>query len=62
LRRADASEARLHELAARPEARCALHELLERTRDDNPLFDTSGFARDWDALLERAYAATLAAR
>jgi len=62
LRRADASEARLHELAARPEARCALHELLERTRDDNPLFDTSGFARDWDALLERAYAGTLAAR
>jgi predicted O-linked N-acetylglucosamine transferase (SPINDLY family) len=58
----DDYRARLHELAARPEALRALHELLERTRDDNPLFDTSGFARDWDALLERAYAGTLAAR
>ena len=35
---------------------------LERTRYDNPLFDTRGFARDWEALLERAYDGTLAAR
>jgi predicted O-linked N-acetylglucosamine transferase (SPINDLY family) len=53
---------RLHELAARPEALREHHEYLERTRHDNPLFDTRGFARDWEALLERAYAGTIAAR
>ena len=53
---------RLHELAARPEALREHHEFLERTRQDNPLFDTRGFAHDWEALLERAYAATLALR
>ncbi|HET7098362.1 MAG TPA: tetratricopeptide repeat protein [Casimicrobiaceae bacterium] len=51
----------LHELASRPEVLRAHHEFLERTRPDNPLFDTRGFARDWEALLERAYAGTLAA-
>ena len=37
-------------------------DFLERTRSANPLFDTRGFARDWEALLERAYAGTLASR
>ncbi|HET7031489.1 MAG TPA: hypothetical protein VFJ48_00080, partial [Casimicrobiaceae bacterium] len=53
---------RLHELASRPYELRAHHEFLERTRRDNPLFDTRGFARDWETLLERAYAGTLAAR
>jgi predicted O-linked N-acetylglucosamine transferase (SPINDLY family) len=58
----DDYRARLHELAARPEALREHQEFLARTRDANPLFDTRGFARDWEALLERAYAGTLAAR
>ncbi len=53
---------RLHELATTPGALREHREFLERTRSDNPLFDTRGFARDWEALLERAYAGTLAAR
>jgi predicted O-linked N-acetylglucosamine transferase (SPINDLY family) len=53
---------RLHELAARPDALREHREFLERTRHDNPLFDTRAFARDWEALLERAYAGTLAGR
>ena len=28
---------------------------LERTREHNSLFDTAGFARDWEALLLRIY-------
>jgi predicted O-linked N-acetylglucosamine transferase (SPINDLY family) len=53
---------RLHELATTPDTLREHREFLERTRSENPLFDTRGFARDWEALLERAYAGTLAAR
>jgi predicted O-linked N-acetylglucosamine transferase (SPINDLY family) len=53
---------RLHELATKPDALREHRDFLERTRADNPLFDTRGFARDWEALLEHAYAGTLAAR
>jgi predicted O-linked N-acetylglucosamine transferase (SPINDLY family) len=28
---------------------------LERTRETNPLFDTAGFARDWETLLLGIY-------
>jgi predicted O-linked N-acetylglucosamine transferase (SPINDLY family) len=58
----DDYRARLHALAANPDALREHHDFLERTRHENPLFDTRGFARDWEALLERAYAGTLAAR
>jgi predicted O-linked N-acetylglucosamine transferase (SPINDLY family) len=58
----DDYRARLQELASAPEALREHHDFLERTRHDNALFDTRGFARDWDALLERAYDGTLAAR
>lgn len=58
----DDYRARLHELASMPEALREHHAFLERTRYDNPLFDTRGFARDWEALLERAYDGTLASR
>jgi hypothetical protein len=37
-------------------------DFLERTRASDPLFDTAAIARDWEALLERAYEGTLAAR
>ena len=53
---------RLHALATTPGALREHRDFLEGTRSDNPLFDTRGFARDWDDLLERAYAGTLAAR
>jgi len=58
----DDYRARLHALATTPGALHEHRDFLERTRFDNPLFDTCGFARDWEALLERAYAETLAAR
>ena len=58
----DDYRSRLHELAAKPHRLRELREFLERTRASNPLFDTRGFARDWEALLDRAYAGTLAAR
>jgi predicted O-linked N-acetylglucosamine transferase (SPINDLY family) len=48
--------ARLHALATNPGSLRAHRDHLERTRSGNPLFDTRGFARDWEALLERAYA------
>jgi len=53
---------RLVELASSREALSGYHALLERTRATNPLFDTAGFARDWESLLERAYEGTLASR
>ncbi len=62
LRRSTTTATRLAELAAAPETLRDYREYLDRTRDGNPLFDTRGFARDWEALLERAYAGTLAAR
>ena len=58
----DDYRARLSELAAAPEALREHRHFLERTRYENPLFDTRAFARDWETLLERAYAGTLAAR
>jgi protein O-GlcNAc transferase len=51
----DAYQARLLELVANPAALRSYHDYLERTRDENPLFDTKGFARDWEALLARIY-------
>jgi predicted O-linked N-acetylglucosamine transferase (SPINDLY family) len=53
---------RLLELVSAREGLYEFSARLERTRLDNPLFDTRGFARDWEALLERAYEGTLAAR
>jgi predicted O-linked N-acetylglucosamine transferase (SPINDLY family) len=53
---------RLAQLAAAPDTLRDYRDYLDRTRDGNPLFDTRSFARDWEALLERAYAGTLAAR
>jgi protein O-GlcNAc transferase len=58
----DDYQARLVELASAPDALRDYRAFLERTRQHNPLFDTVGFARDWEALLERAYEGTLAAR
>jgi protein O-GlcNAc transferase len=54
--------ARLADLASSPATLRDYRRFLERTRYDNPLFDTAGFARDWERLLERAYEGTLAAR
>lgn len=54
-------ESRLVELASSPEKLREYRAYLERTRDANPLFDTAGFARDWEALLERACEETPAA-
>ena len=55
-------QARLVELASAPDALRDHRAFLERERASNPLFDTAGFARDWELLLERAYEGTLAAR
>ncbi len=54
--------ARLVLLASAPGTLRGYRAFLERTRESNPLFDTTGFARDWESLLERAYEGTLAAR
>ena len=62
---ADSLEDYRHRLLELVSARGSLREFrayLERTRHDNPLFDTRGFTRDWEALLEKAYAGTVAAR
>jgi len=55
-------QARVVELASTPDTLRDYRAFLERTRESNPLFDTAGFARDWESLLERAYEGTLAAR
>jgi predicted O-linked N-acetylglucosamine transferase (SPINDLY family) len=47
--------ARLLALCAQPSALRRHREYLERTRYENALFDTPGFARDWERLLERIY-------
>ena len=47
--------ARLLQLVAEPAALRDYHTYLERTREENPLFDTVGFTRDWEALLLRVY-------
>jgi protein O-GlcNAc transferase len=51
----DAYRTRLLELVANPLALRGYHDYLERTRERNSLFDTKGFARDWEALLVRIY-------
>jgi protein O-GlcNAc transferase len=59
----DTYRARLLELLTNPAALRGYHDYLERTHDENPLFDTKAFARDWEALLLRIYdepAATVA--
>ena len=47
--------ARLLALVADPAALRRDQDYLNRTRDENPLFDTPGFARDWERLLLRIY-------
>jgi protein O-GlcNAc transferase len=51
----DDYQARLLELVAQPERLRAYRGQLEATRASNPLFDTAGFTRDWEALLLRIY-------
>jgi protein O-GlcNAc transferase len=46
-------QARLLDLVAQPERLRAYRAQLEATRASNPLFDTAGFTRDWEALLLR---------
>lgn len=46
---------RLRELVANPARLAQYGDFLRRTRADNPLFDTAGFAHDWEALLSRIY-------
>jgi protein O-GlcNAc transferase len=46
---------RLLELVAKPARLAEYRDYLERTREQNPLFDTAGFTRDWEALLVRIY-------
>ena len=53
---------RLTDLVSAPETLREYRSFLERTRNANPLFDTPGFARDWERLLERAYEGTIEAR
>ena len=50
---------RLRALVTEPARLAEYRRYLQRTRDTNPLFDTVGFARDWEALLGRIYAAAL---
>lgn len=52
---------RLRELAADPARLTGYGEHLQRTRSENPLFDTLAFARDWEALLIRIYEAATGA-
>ena len=47
---------RLLELVAAPRRLRDYREQLLATRPSNPLFDTAGFTRDWEALLSRIYA------
>ncbi|MEO8303858.1 MAG: tetratricopeptide repeat protein [Betaproteobacteria bacterium] len=53
---------RLDAVVSAPESLTDYRSFLERTRNANPLFDTPGFARDWERLLERAYEGTISAR
>src|SRR5438034_236579 len=46
---------RLQELVAKPARLAEYREYLANTRERNPLFDTEGFTRDWEALLMRIY-------
>jgi protein O-GlcNAc transferase len=49
--------ARLLALVTKPARLGEYRDWLERTRGANPLFDTVGFARDWETLLARIHAA-----
>jgi predicted O-linked N-acetylglucosamine transferase (SPINDLY family) len=46
---------RLLGLVAKPARLVESRDYLARTRERNPLFDTAGFTRDWEALLLRVY-------
>lgn len=46
---------RLLELVSNPTRLRDYRAFLEHTRETSPLFDTAGFARDWEALLLRLY-------
>ena len=46
---------RLLELVSSPARLRNYRAQLERTRETNPLFDTAGFTRDWEALLLQIY-------
>jgi len=50
-----AYQARLLELVDNPALLSEYRARLEATRDTNPLFDTAGFTRDFEALLVRIY-------
>jgi predicted O-linked N-acetylglucosamine transferase (SPINDLY family) len=58
----DAYGDRLLELVADPGRLAGWREHLDRGRASLPLWDTAGFARDFESLLEEAYAGTLAGR
>ncbi len=58
----DEYRARLLGLLSAPAELARYREHLLRARHRLPLFDTASFARDWEALLLRAYEGTLAAR
>jgi predicted O-linked N-acetylglucosamine transferase (SPINDLY family) len=51
----DEYAARLLELVASPKRLRDYRSLLQSTRATNPVFDTAGFTRDWEALLTRVY-------
>jgi predicted O-linked N-acetylglucosamine transferase (SPINDLY family) len=51
--------ARLLELVSAPRRLREYRDYLDRTREGNPLFDTTGFARDWEALLLEIYEAAV---
>ncbi len=53
---------RLMELVADPAMLAGRREHLDRGRASLPLWDTAGFARDFESVLEDAYAGTLAQR
>jgi predicted O-linked N-acetylglucosamine transferase (SPINDLY family) len=46
---------RLLELVTNPVRLAGYSRHLRTTRDRNPLFDTAGFARDWESLLLQIY-------
>jgi predicted O-linked N-acetylglucosamine transferase (SPINDLY family) len=51
----EAYVARLLELVSAPQRVREYGDHLNRTRETNPLFDTAGFTRDWEALLLEIY-------
>jgi predicted O-linked N-acetylglucosamine transferase (SPINDLY family) len=57
----EAYAARLLELVSAPQKLREYRDYLNGTRATDPLFDTAGFARDWEALLVRIYDDAVAA-